>query len=212
MSQTAAWQTEAEAAQNAPFAMVKIELPTATVRFFTGVGELTWDSQTWTGAGDLGFIGPLESSTELRAGRVEIGLSGLDASVKADALNELARGANVYIYLGFFDTATDAIVADPWLAFFGKVDQPSVTEKSDGIEIVVSCLDGVGAALRRTEHRRNSADQEGIFSGDEVFEFVADTKPANWGGPTAGGGAGSATGAGINTGSGLAPGRTLRDY
>ena len=211
MSQTANFKSETTAAQNAPFAMVRLDLPSGTVRFFTGIGELSWDSQTWTGAGDLGFIGPLESATELRAGRVQIGLSGLNSSVKADALNELVRGSNVYIYLGFFDLATDAIIADPWLAFFGKVDEPSVTEKEDGIDITVSCLDGVGAALRRTEHRRNGADQEAIFSGDEIFEFVADSTPLNWGAPGAAVTGGSGSG-GSGAGTGLSPGRTLRDY
>jgi hypothetical protein len=194
MTQTNDWKAETVAEVYRPFAMVKIELPTSTVRFFSGVGELTWDSQTWTGAGDLGFIGKIEGATELRAGKVDIGVSGLNSTVKADALNELSRGADVYIYQGFF-ASDHTIVADPWLAFFGKVDQSAVTEDGEGVSITISVIDGVGSRLRRTQRRRTDADQQEIYSGDKIYEFVADNRyPLNWGGPGSGRAAGSSGG------------------
>ncbi len=185
MTQTAAWKTESEATEYAPFAMVRLDLPSGTVRFFTGIGELSWNSQTWTGAGDLGVIGPIESGTDLKAGSVQVGLTGLDATIKADALNELTRGADVYIYFGFFNVSTQAIIVDPWLAYFGKIDGAAVSEDADGVSVVVDVIDGVGARLRRTEHRRTDANQQDIFAGDEVFEYVADTAPQPWGAPHA---------------------------
>jgi len=208
MTQTAGWIAETEAETYAPFAMVRLDLPSGTVRFFSGIGEHTWDSQTWTGAGDFGFVGAMEGTTELRAGTLQIGLTGLDATIKADALDALSRGSDVYVYLGFFNVSTGAIVVDPWLAFFGKVDQPAVSETDEGVDIIVTCLDGVGAMLRRTEHRRTSADQEAMFSGDLVFEFVADTPNLSWGAPMA---SGSAGGRGsVGTDSGNPPGRDNR--
>jgi len=198
MTQTSDWKDETTEETIRPFALVKMELPSGTVRFFTGVGELSWDSQTWTGAGDLGYIGAIESGTDLRAGRLEVGLSGLDATVKADALNELSRGSDCYVYLGFF-TSSATIVADPWLAFFGTLDQTAITEDDDGVSISVSILDGIGARLRRTQRRRTDADQQEIFSGDKIFEFVGDDTPVSWGAP------GGATGGGGNNG-GAGPG------
>jgi hypothetical protein len=185
MTQTSAWKAETEAETYAPFAMVRLDLPSGTVRFFSGIGEQEWDGETWTGAGNLGVIGAIEGSTELRAGTLQIGLTGLDATIKADALDSLTRGSEVYVYMGFFDVATGDIVVDPWLAFFGEVDQATISETDQGVDIMVTCLDGVGAMLRRTEHRRTSADQEAMFAGDSVFEFVADQPVLNWGAPGA---------------------------
>lgn len=181
MTQTAAWKAETEADVMAPFALVRMDLPSGTVRLHSGIGDVSWDSQTWTGAGDLGFISAIESETELRAGNVTIGLSGLNSSIKADALDSLARGSDVYIYYGFFDTSSGAVVVDPWLGFFGQVDQPTVAEDDEGVTISVDCLDGVGAMLRQTIHYRTAADQEAIFTGDKVFEFVGDDSPVTWG-------------------------------
>jgi len=190
MTQTAGFVTETTAEVFRPFALVSIGAPSGTVYLWTGVGNLSWNSQTWTGAGDLGSIGSVSAGTDLAASQVELTLSGLDATIKADVINELIRGADVSIYYGFFDSS-DAIVADPWLGFFGKVDAPTVADAAAGTTISISVLDGVGAMLRRTKRRRTDADHQDTFSGDEIFEFVATaSKNVHWGQPDAAGGGG----------------------
>lgn len=181
MTQTAGFKAETEADVFNPFALVRMDLPSGTVRFFSGVGELSWNSQTWTGAGELGFVGKIDSGTQLRAGFVEIGLSGLESSLKADVLNYVARGAETFVYMGFYDSS-GAIVADPWLAYYGRLDTTDVEDGAGGLTIKCRIIDGVGARLRQTKRRRTDADQQEIYSGDKVFEFVADMRhPEPWG-------------------------------
>jgi len=166
-----------------PFALVKLVLAGGTYRLFSGIGELTWDGQTWAGAGDLGYIGKIESTAEAKAGKVVIGLSGLDASLKAEALDELSRGGSASIYFGFFSDAENTITYDPWLGFFGRVDTSEVEEDAEGVEVRVTLLDSVGARLRQTVRRRTDSDQQEIYSGDEFYSYVAALRdPENWGG------------------------------
>lgn len=198
MSQTAGFVTETTAEVFRPFAMVSLVTPSGTQRLWSGVGDLSWNSQTWTGAGDMGTIGAVSAGTELAASEIDLTLSGLDSTLKAEAVNELVRGGDVNIYYGFFDSS-DAIVADPWLGFFGKIDSVSVSDGGQGAIISIKVLNGVGAMLRRTQRRRTNADQEDTFSGDVVFEFVATGGNVHWGKPNAaynGGGGGADRGNG----------------
>ena len=166
-----------------PFAMIELVLSGGTYNLFSGVGELSWDGKTWTGAGDLGFIGPIESTTEAKAGKVVVGLSGLDATLKAEVLDELSRGGFASLYFGFFADGDMTLSVDPWLGFYGRVDTCEVEEDVDGVEIRVNLLDSVGARLRRTIRRRTDSDQQEIYSGDEFYSFVASMRdPENWGG------------------------------
>ena len=187
MTQTPGFKAETTAEIYRPFALVQLEAHTATVRFHSGVGPLEFDSQTWTGAGDLGVVGAVTAGTDLAASQIDLTLSGLNASLKADLVNELSRGGDVYIYYGFFDSA-GAIVVDPWLGFFGKIDVVEISETGTTTSVSVAVIDGVGARLRRTERRRTDADQQDIFIGDEIYEFVASGKTIHWGSPGYGSG------------------------
>ena len=50
-----------------PFVLVELDFPEKPIRAWTGIGTITWDGKTWTGVGDLGRIGPIEESADLRA-------------------------------------------------------------------------------------------------------------------------------------------------
>lgn len=193
MSQTAGFIAETTAEVYRPFALVQMETNSTTVRMHSGIGPLSWNSQTWTGTGDLGMIGIVSAGTELAASQVELTLSGLNSTNKAELIDELTRGGDVYIYYGFYDSS-GAVVADPWLGFFGNIDTVDITETIESTSVSVMVLDGVGARLRRTQRRRTDADQQDIFSGDEIYEFVASGKTIHWGAP----GVGPST-TGINT-------------
>lgn len=193
MTQTAGFKAETEADVFQPFALVKMDLPSGSVRFFSGVGELSWNSQTWTGAGELGFVGKIDSGTQIRAGFIEIGLSGLESSLKTDVLDYMARGAETFVYMGFYDSSGN-IVADPWLCYYGRLDTTNLDDGAQGLTIRCRIIDGVGARLRQTKRRRTDADQQEIYSGDQVFEFVADLRhPEPWGASQSGNNQGSSS-------------------
>lgn len=193
--QTAAWKTESESAQNGFGAFVRLDLPGYTARFFTGAGTIEWDdgtgTQTWIGA-PLGDIDGLTGSTKIEAQTVTLSLSGLDSSLKTEIMDYLVRGSDVYIWMFYIDGGT--IVADPWLAFAGKVDVPEFTE-GDDVTLQVECLDALGFAMRRTTRRRTDEDQQELFTGDRFYEFAARStrETIKWGVPWEGG----ATGAGV---------------
>ena len=211
--QTTAWKNASEAAQNGFGAFVRLDLPGYTARFFTGAGTIEWDdgsgTETWIGA-PLGEIDGLTGSTKVEAQTVTLSLSALDSSLKTEIMDYLVRGSDVYIWMFYVDGGS--IVADPWLAFAGKVDVPEFEEGED-VTLAIECLDAVGAAFRKTVTRRTDEDQQRRFSGDRFYEFAARTtrETIKWGVPWEGNTVG---GAGVDRPGGFGNDifNTLRSY
>ena len=62
------------------FFAVKIEFPSGTLRMWTGLGEATISSETYTGLGNLIGVSRVEESEELKATGIELSLSGVPSS------------------------------------------------------------------------------------------------------------------------------------
>lgn len=185
-NQTAAFKNETQEPINGIGAFVRIDMPGYTARLFTGAGALEWDDgtgeQTWLGSSLLD-IQPMTATTRGEAQAVNISVSGIDEDIKEEVLSYLVRGSDVYVWF-FYVNGSNEIVADPWLAFAGRVDVPQI-EEGETITINVQCLDALGYAFRRTVSRRSNQDQQALFSGDVFFEFAASIarEPIRWGVP-----------------------------
>ena len=78
---TAGFQTEIEADQLQPILLYKAEFDSGDVRFWSGYGELTYDSEIYIGSGELLGVTRVEETKELTANNVTIELSGIPASI-----------------------------------------------------------------------------------------------------------------------------------
>lgn len=167
-----------------PIWMVQADFPSATLRYWTGRGEKTWNGNIWYGSGDLIKVSRLEQTRELRAAQTQFELSGVDNSggLLDVALSEEYQGRAIYTYFGLLDDAGN-IIADPILYFRGIMDQmtPNVQPDSLGIKLVAENM------IRRFEIAKNRtytpSDQQAEFSTDTFFNFVAEVqdKTFNWG-------------------------------
>jgi hypothetical protein len=159
------------------------EFTTGTLRLWTGYGTKTWDSKTWTGAGTLMAVSPLEESTAVRAIGAQVSLSGMNSSVLSAVLQAARYGKPGRLWFGVLDAA-GAVVADPYLAFVGKLDVPTVDDGGETCTITVSYESRLISMQRSLERRWSDADQQIDFPGDTGFRYVADLpdKTISWGG------------------------------
>lgn len=70
------------------------------LRLWTGVGDLAWDGKTWTGAGHLLRLSPMEESSEIKAVGFSVELSGLPQSILSLALANARQGRAGRVWLG----------------------------------------------------------------------------------------------------------------
>ena len=192
-----------------PFFAVDIELDTDPLYFWTGVGDLNLDGNTYTGAGNLLQISDIQEGVDLAAKGATVALSGIPTAILADALTEPYQGRPARIKLGVFDEAAaepgvlllengvDALLMEnsdrfdisydttgfAFELFSGKLDQMETSMGGETITIAVS-IESRMIDLKRPRIRRYThADQLALYSGDLAFEFVTrlQSESLTWG-------------------------------
>lgn len=158
------------------------EFASGMVRVWSGLGDMVWDGKTWTGAGSLLGLGPIEETEQVVANGTSISLSGVPLEMVALAIDEARQGSPGRVWLGLL--AEDrSIIADPVQAFSGRLDVPEISDSADSCTITISYesrLIDLGTA--RT-WRYTHESQQALHPGDKGFEFVTtiQDKEITWG-------------------------------
>lgn len=142
-----------------------------TVRLWTGLGSVSWNGQTWLGAGSLLGMSSIQETTEVRAAGLTISLSGMPGSLISLALSQARQGAAGLVYLGFLDSS-GAIIADPTLAFSGRLDVPEIVDSGDTCTITISYESRLIDLERARERRYTQEDQRLDYPDDDGFNQV----------------------------------------
>ncbi|MEC9346051.1 MAG: hypothetical protein VYB54_07475 [Pseudomonadota bacterium] len=158
------------------------EFASGTVRLFSGIGSLTWDSKTWTGAGKLAGLEAIEETDSVEARGMAVSLNGFDSALVSIALAEVRQGKAGKVWIGFFDTA-GAVIADPKLAFSGRLDVPSLTDSGETARIVISYENRLIDLERPRLRLYTQADQKIDYPTDTGMRFIESLQEAEvlWG-------------------------------
>lgn len=156
----------------APFNAVKIEFPGYTARVWSGLGQLTIDSETYQGAGKMLGVSTTGGSLNGGAERPAIYWTTTNAVDRDELSDYVVQGSPVFIYFGQLTRETGAIKGVR-LVFAGRIDQPRIKlGKENRIEI--RCMGAREYAKRRDARRWNPADQESVYAGDLFFKYADD--------------------------------------
>jgi tRNA G37 N-methylase TrmD len=125
MSRTvpAALLTALDADQIEPFYAVDMAFETANIRLWTGYGDKTIGSDTYTGSGSLLTIDGLEEASDLSARGTTLTLSGLSSTILTYALTEEYQGRTVTIYWGVGSETVEV--------FRGYMDQMAIQDSGE---------------------------------------------------------------------------------
>jgi hypothetical protein len=179
---TSGLNTELTSSVLRPVLFYEGEFSSGFLRLWSGIGTMTWDSKDWTGAGYLLGLSPIEETGDVRASGMSISLSGMPSSLIATALSEARQGKPGKVWVGALD-ATGAVVADPNLHFWGRLDVPAIDEQGDTCTITVTYESRLISLGRSRERRYTLEDQKIDFPEDKAFEFVESLQDATitWG-------------------------------
>lgn len=136
-----------------------------------GIDQAVSADRIWYGAGDLGTIGPIEETTEVRAVGVELGLSGITTEILDIALGETWQGRLGRIYIGVLDSEGQ-IDGEPFNAFEGPMDRMTLI---DGSEAAIKLqLETEQIDLERANGLRYTPEsQRARYADDKFFDYVA---------------------------------------
>lgn len=147
------------------------QFPGGAVRLWTGLGPILWNGETWAGAGTLIGVSEIEDGTRVEAAGLAVTLSGVPADLVQTVIAEAQQGLPGRVWIAFL-TADGDIIADPVLAFAGRLDVPEIRDAADSCLITVSYESRLIDLQRAREWRYTHESQQALFPGDRGFEYV----------------------------------------
>lgn len=152
------------------------------VRFWSGFGELTYDSQTWTGTGNFGGVSEFEESSAVQANGATVSLTGIPSEIISLALTYEYRDRPCTLYVGAID-ASDGTVIGTFTQIAGRMDTMSWEDSGETGSISIN-IESILVDLQRPKQRRYThEDQQIDYAGDLGLEYVAgmQDKQVPWG-------------------------------
>lgn len=142
------------------------------VRFFNGAGSITVLSKTWTGSGSFLMISDIVETASLTAEGMQFTLTGLSSSLLSIALTEDYQHRPARIYVGATDV-DGAVIADPFLAFEGFMDQMMISDDGATATITLT-VEGRLISLTRANLANWTPEQQKLtYATDTGFDGVA---------------------------------------
>jgi len=141
------------------------------LRLWTGLGDVEWNGVTWSGAGSLLGFGSIEETGSVVASGTVVSLSGVPADLVQMCIADAQQGLPGRVWLGLLTEAM-AVIADPVLAFSGRLDVPEITDGQDACVITISYESRLIDLNTPRSWRYTHESQKAIWPDDKGFEFV----------------------------------------
>jgi hypothetical protein len=160
-----------------PYYAVELLFDSGAVRLWTGYGDRTINSETYTGAGSFIGIDGLGEVADLSAKSITLSLSGISSTLVSAALQEPYQRRKCRVYLG------EVSVTDVVEVFSGQLNTMQIEDSGDQSTISV-LVDSKLVELERASNRRyTSESQKARYSNDTFFDYVSAIQDAEivWG-------------------------------
>ena len=171
--------------------------------FWTGLGDLTVGSITYTGTGNLMSISEVTETADISAAGATISLTGIPTEIVAMALKTPYQGRICRIKFGLLNGQTNLLLkedSDKLLLenldgidigsagglstlFVGYMDQMNIDEGPETSTIALAVESKLIDLERPRINRYTSGSQKSRFAGDKAFDFIPDLqdRPLAWG-------------------------------
>lgn len=181
---TSAMQSALAAPVVKPAIIVRLDFATGAVRVHSGVGNLSFNSETYTGLGALGAVADIVETIDGSSNTCDLQMVASSALI-ALALGEIggARGRQGRVWFGSYDLSTGLLISDPIMRYSGVIGTISHDDNGETGKLVIGLVDETGDQERPRTRYYNMADQQRIDSTDTSMKGVVDlpNKQLNWG-------------------------------
>lgn len=167
---TTGFEAEIEASALKPCILVKAEFDSGDLRLWSGLTEITYNAEAYTGAGNLLSVSAVQETQDLKANNVNFGLSGIPSSLVSIALSEDYQGRRITAWFGVLNDS--GLISDPYKIFSGFMDVMSLSDGGETAEITLSAENELIELRDAKERRYTPEDQKIDYPNDKGFEFV----------------------------------------
>jgi hypothetical protein len=170
MRGTSSFTQELQAQASQPGLAVVLNLDSGIIRLWSGIGDLVYAGDTYTGVGNLLSVRLAEESKEIAAKGVNVALNGINSTLIAKALDESYRGRTMAIYLFFMDD--NQVVLYPYAVFVGYINMMNIQDNGETSVISVDAESKLIDLQRPRERRYTSEDQKIDYPNDKGLDAV----------------------------------------
>lgn len=169
-----------------PAIFVQAQFATSTLYLWSGIGNISFNGETWTGVGTFGGVSVIEEGATVEAKGIAITLSGIDPTALADVLQEVQLGLPVVVYLGLFSSGS--LISTPLISWAGRMDQPTIDVNGTGASLSIACENRLLEMNFPADRRLTQDDLNLLTPGDLGCSFVNSIQDLSiyWGLPTSG--------------------------
>jgi len=154
-----------------PFFAIKAEFDTDDILVWSGTDDITINSETYTGAGDLLNVSRIEEDAEISSNGIAVGLAFMDKTILNYALTERYQNRPLTVLLGFTMGGSNE-VAGSMTVFKGRMQSMRINDTPDGAMISLSAESRLNDLHRPRGYRYTNDSQDHLFSGDKGFSYV----------------------------------------
>lgn len=150
--------------------LIYIDWPGGAGRFWSGVGPLEYDSETWAGAGEVGHLDKIADSLGKEDIGVELTLNYLNDDIRNEVVINDPVGEAASIYLALLDS--DNQVTAAYEIFPGFVDEVEIIDSGESGAVKVRLASELSRISRPIWYQLSDAHQKDLFPGDRGMEFA----------------------------------------
>lgn len=154
-----------------PVLFVELTLSASTLRLHDYVGDIVWNSLTWTGVGSFGRIDVVEEGEQVSPYALTLTLSNIDTTLAPEAIGGELDQTAVAIYWGMLDDGA-ALLADPVELWSGVVDATDIIASRVNGAISVTCESDLGRFSRISGALFSAEDLRASYVGDTFFNYL----------------------------------------
>lgn len=168
---TGAATTASQAEIVRPVMLVYLDFASGAVYVNSADRTIVFGGNSYLGVGNLGQISDMREGAELQADGVSLQLTGVPPDLIALALTDHYQGRAAKVWLAFLD-ASYALIADPVLAFSGRIDTIDA-EIGDTGTLTLSAESRLIDWERPRLRYYTDVDQQTQYPGDLGLQFVS---------------------------------------
>ena len=149
--------------------MSKAEFDSGDVNVWTGLGDLSYDGDTYQGAGNLLGISAVEETKAIEAKGTRFTMSGIPESHISLAFNEDYQGRPVTLFFAVIDELGEVI---PHKLFSGYMDIMEIEDTGATATIFIDAESDLIRLTTANDSKYTPEDQKSRFDGDKGLDFI----------------------------------------
>ena len=148
---------------------------------FSLTSSVSGSSVTYSASDFILGISNHTEETDITKSSVSLNLSGADQTFISTVLNENVVNDSVDIYRGFLNDS-NALIADPFLLYRGKIDSFDIAERDKESQVNLSIVSNWADFEKKNGRKTNNTSQQRFFSSDVGMNFSSQTvQDIKWG-------------------------------